>query len=64
MYAAKSKEMPVSKAHLSVRNFPQSVDILRKKLKIQDGGEDYLFACSLEDGRKVILYGNKFYGNK
>tara|TARA_Y100000031_G_scaffold151577_1_gene193100 strand:- start:23 stop:1255 length:1233 start_codon:yes stop_codon:yes gene_type:complete len=64
VYAAKSKEMPVSKAHLSVRNFPQSVDILRKKLKIQDGGEDYLFACSLEDGRKVILHGNKFYGNK
>jgi len=43
------------KANISVRNFPQSVEDLRKKLKIKDGGEIYLFACTLADRRKVII---------
>lgn len=45
----------VDKANLAVRNFPLSVDELRKALKITEGGEVYLFATTLRDGRKVII---------
>jgi hypothetical protein len=31
------------------RNFPMPVDTLRKKLKIKDGGEVFIFATTLSD---------------
>ncbi len=43
------------KANISTRNYPIPIDELRKKLKIKDGGEIYLFACTLANERKVIL---------
>jgi len=43
------------KANISTRNYPISVDELRKKLKIKDGGETYLFACTLANEEKVII---------
>ena len=45
----------VDKANLAVRNFPLSVEELRKALKITEGGEVYLFATTLRDGRKVMI---------
>ncbi len=45
----------IDKANLAVRNFPLSVDELRKALKITEGGEFYLFATTLRDGRKVMI---------
>lgn len=45
----------VKKANLSVRNFPMTVEKLRAKLNIQEGGDIYLFAVTLSDGKKVIL---------
>lgn len=51
------KEM--SKANLSVRNFPLSVAELRKKLKLSEGGEDYLFATTLSDGSHVLIHCRK-----
>ena len=45
----------VNKANLAVRNFPLSVDELRKALKITEGGEVYFFATTLRDGRKVMI---------
>lgn len=45
----------VDKANLTVRNFPQSVAELRKRLKIADGGDIYLFATTLNDERKIII---------
>lgn len=44
-----------AKANLTVRNFPLSVAELRKKLKLAEGGDIYLFATTLSDGRKVIV---------
>ena len=44
-----------SKANLAVRNFPDSVAQLRKRLKIKDGGEEYWFATTLKQGEKVIV---------
>jgi hypothetical protein len=43
------------KANISTRNYPISVDELRKKLKIKDGGETYLFPCTLANEEKVII---------
>lgn len=43
------------KANISTRNYPLSVDGLRKKLKIKDGGDKYLFACTLADEQKVVI---------
>ena len=43
------------KANLTVRNFPGTVNELRKRLKITEGGDDYLFATTLSDNTKVIL---------
>ena len=45
----------MSKANLTVRNFPSSVADLRKKLKLKEGGEVYLFATTLRDGRHVLV---------
>jgi len=43
------------KANITVRNYPVSVDDLRKKLKIKDGGDQYLFACTLNNDQKAII---------
>lgn len=45
----------VEKANLAVRNFPLSVDALRKTLKIKEGGDVYLFASTLHGENKVII---------
>lgn len=43
------------KANLAIRNFPSDVASLRARLKLRDGGDQYWFATTLSDGRKVIL---------
>ena len=45
----------VKQANLTVRNFPASVQELRKKLKLSDGGNFYLFATTLKDESHVLL---------
>jgi hypothetical protein len=45
----------IGKANVAVRNFPLSADELRKKLKIKDGGDVYLFATTLSDGQHRLF---------
>lgn len=45
----------LKQANLSVRNFPETVELLRKRLKIKDGGNDYLFACTIFNNEKVLI---------
>ena len=45
----------LEKANLTIRNFPSSVAELRKRLKLKEGGECYLFATTLSDESKVII---------
>ena len=40
----------IERANISVRNFPLSADQLRKKLKLKDGGDTYIFATTTSDG--------------
>lgn len=49
----------VEKANLTVRNFPSSVAELRKKLKLKEGGDTYLFVTTLASGEKVLIRGEK-----
>lgn len=55
VHKAQANDIPAKKANLAVRNFPMSVESLRKKLKISDGGDMYYFACTLANGNKAIL---------
>ncbi len=43
------------KANIAVRNYPDSVEILRKKTGIKDGGDDYIFACKMLDEKYYII---------
>jgi len=45
----------VAQANIATRNFPLSVAELRKRLKLKDGGEVYLFATTLSDESHVLL---------
>ncbi len=45
----------MDKANITIRNFPLSVAELRKRLKLKEGGEIYLFATTLADGSKVLI---------
>lgn len=49
------KALACKQANLAVRNFPEHVDTLRKRLKIGDGGDVYLFATTLHDESKVLI---------
>lgn len=51
------REIP--RANIAVRNFPLSVEELRKRTKIAEGGDLYLFATTLRDGEKVLIVGRK-----
>lgn len=51
----KSINKTIPQANIAVRNFPLPVDTLRKKTKIKDGGEIYLFATTLSGDNKVIV---------
>jgi hypothetical protein len=53
------KTLEITKANITTRNFPISVADLRKKLKIKDGGSDYLFFTTLEDGATVAILCHK-----
>ena len=45
----------IRQANIAVRNFPMSVADLRKRLKISEGGNDYIFATTLTEGKKVLI---------
>jgi hypothetical protein len=47
--------LPEMKGNLSMRNFPGRTEDLRKKLGIKDGGNHYLFACTLQQDEKRLL---------
>ncbi|MBR6691720.1 MAG: RsmD family RNA methyltransferase [Bacteroidaceae bacterium] len=46
-------------ANIAVRNFPDTVQQLRKRLRLADGGNRYIFATTLYDGDKVLVVCSK-----
>ena len=45
----------IRQANIAVRNFPMSAADLRKRLKLSEGGNDYIFATTLTEGKKVLI---------
>ena len=53
------KHLPQKKANIAVRNFPDDVATIRKKTRIQPGGEVYIFATTLYDNQKAMIICHK-----
>ena len=47
------------KANIAVRNFPMSVDEIRRKTGLKEGGNVYLFATTLQSEEKVWIFCEK-----
>ena len=45
----------IRQANISVRNFPLTVEELRKRTRISDGGDVFLFATTLPDNQKALI---------
>lgn len=49
----------IAKANIATRNFPISPENLRRKLKLKDGGESYIFATTTADNDHVLFVCDK-----
>lgn len=49
----------IKQANIAVRNFPMSVAELRKRLKLRDGGNTYIFATTSSEGEHLLLITHK-----
>ena len=52
--ALKAALADIDRANITVRNFPMSVEQLRKKLHLKDGGSTYIFATTEADGTHCL----------
>ncbi|MCK5782105.1 MAG: class I SAM-dependent methyltransferase [Flavobacteriales bacterium] len=48
-----------NKANVSTRNYPMSVADIRKKFKIKDGGDDYLFFTTDSTNQTILIHARK-----
>ena len=53
------KEKGIAKANITTRNFPDSVEKIRKKFKIKDGGNTYIFATINLENQKILIICSK-----
>ena len=53
------KEFMYIKANISIRNFPETVNQIRSKFSIKDGGDMYLFFTTNCNNEKIILVCSK-----
>ena len=54
--ALKAALEDISKANITVRNIPMSVAELRKRLKLKEGGEVFIFATTVEgEGHQLFI---------
>ena len=45
----------IDRANITVRNFPMSAEALRKRLRLKDGGDLYIFATTVGDGSHQLF---------
>lgn len=55
----KSALAGIDRANITTRNFPLSPELLRKRLKIKDGGDIYLFATTTDEEEHIIYVTGK-----
>jgi hypothetical protein len=49
------ENLSCQKANITTRNFPETVETLRKKWKIKEGGDLYCFFTTDKNNRKIVL---------
>ena len=49
------REFKSPKANVATRNFPETVQQIRKKLNLKDGGDDYLFFTTDANANKIAI---------
>ena len=49
------KLIPGGKANITTRNFPQTVAQIRKKVKLKDGGDNYLFFSTDINNKHIVI---------
>ena len=47
------------KANITTRNFPETVESIRKKFKIKEGGSDYIFFTTNMRDEKIVIFCKK-----
>ena len=52
--------IPGKKANISCRNFPLRPEEVAKKIGFSFGGDQYLFATTLSDGKKVVIHCERY----
>jgi 16S rRNA G966 N2-methylase RsmD len=50
-----SKYLTDKKVNITIRNFPLTVQQIRDKLKLSDGGNEYLFATTDAQNQKIVI---------
>ena len=58
-----NKKWALEKANVTQRNFPLAVAEIRKRFKLADGGDEYLFFTTLSKGEKVVIRCKKYYNS-
>lgn len=56
------KALNIQKANITTRNFPESVQNIRKTFKIKDGGFDYLFFTTTNTNDAIVIHCTKVDG--
>lgn len=51
----KEQLSPLKQANIATRNFPLSVNEIRQKTKLKEGGDTYIFATTLATDKKVMV---------
>lgn len=54
-YELKTALQGIDRANITVRNFPMSVEGLRKRLRLKDGGDVFLFATTMSNGEHRLF---------
>ena len=44
----------ITRPNVATRNFPMTAQQLRQRLRLQDGGEWYIFGTTRADGQRVV----------
>ena len=53
------KNLRITRANITTRNFPETVEDLRKKFNIKDGGDSYLFFTTDVENKKIVILASK-----
>ncbi|MCC8173183.1 MAG: SAM-dependent methyltransferase, partial [Odoribacter sp.] len=58
-HTLKQLEKEIPQANITARNFPMTVAEIRKRTRIKEGGNKFLFATTLADNTKIFILSQK-----